>query len=235
MWHKERLLNLIIRWIPDSYDLVAWIDSDVLFPDPNWPTQVSDLLEQHALVQLFEQALLLDAAGRAESRCPGVAYRWRLDQSTALDIGVGDGKSHPGLAWAARRDFIATYGLFDQMVVGGGDTMLVVAAYGAWDHWHARVLPEGLRQAWRRWAEPFNGALDADVGYLPTSIMHLWHGDTSKRKYTERLSILSGHHFDPEMDLQASPDALWEWSSNKDEMHAEIADYFLGRESMEAL
>jgi hypothetical protein len=33
MWHKERLLNLVINQLPAQYTKVAWIDADAIFPD----------------------------------------------------------------------------------------------------------------------------------------------------------------------------------------------------------
>src|SRR4051794_9228718 len=36
LWQKERLLNLLLAYIPLRYTKVAWIDCDVLFVNKNW-------------------------------------------------------------------------------------------------------------------------------------------------------------------------------------------------------
>jgi hypothetical protein len=37
MWQKERLLNLVLPRLPAACTLVAWLDCDLLLPDPDWP------------------------------------------------------------------------------------------------------------------------------------------------------------------------------------------------------
>ena len=54
LWQKERLLNIALAAVPDECDKIAWLDSDVLFEDSDWVERAGRLLEQFALVQLFE-------------------------------------------------------------------------------------------------------------------------------------------------------------------------------------
>jgi hypothetical protein len=36
MWQKERLINLALRHLPGDCTKVAWLDSDILFANPDW-------------------------------------------------------------------------------------------------------------------------------------------------------------------------------------------------------
>jgi hypothetical protein len=233
MWQKERLLNLVIASLPDRFDQIAWIDGDILFPDSRWAERTAKSLEEHVVVQLFDEARMLNRGGRVELRCEGIAYRTQQRLPKPLSLGVGPNVSHPGLAWAARREFLADCGLFDRMIVGGGDSSFVAAAYGAWDHWHVRNLPGRLQDSWRKWAVPVHRWLNSNVGHVSMPVIHLWHGEQARRKYVERLEMLRTFAFDPAQDLAAGIDGLWEWSSEKNELHGAVVDYFHTRETQE--
>ena len=36
LWHKEALLNNIVKNLPEQYKYVFWVDADVLFVNQNW-------------------------------------------------------------------------------------------------------------------------------------------------------------------------------------------------------
>lgn len=73
LWHKERLLNLLIRSLPSRFDKVAWIDADVLLQDPDWPARLQEVLRRVPITQLFSELLLLDRLGHPFSKRQGVA------------------------------------------------------------------------------------------------------------------------------------------------------------------
>src|SRR5712692_2398390 len=37
MWHKEGLINAVVRHLPARFRKVAWLDGDVLFEERSWP------------------------------------------------------------------------------------------------------------------------------------------------------------------------------------------------------
>jgi len=63
LWHKERLLNLVMRKLPSRWNRVAWIDSDVMFARPTWAMDALRELDTHGVVQLFGQAADLNPSG----------------------------------------------------------------------------------------------------------------------------------------------------------------------------
>ena len=225
LWHKERLLNELIDELPPRFTKIAWVDADVLFPDSGWYDRASRALDKLTLVQMFDKAVLLDRGGRPDTVRWGVGYRVQtgLDEPFRFDL------SHCGFAWAARRDWLQHHGLFDRMVVGGGDTLVALAAYGQWSHPFTTLLSVKLRKAWRNWATGAHADLSDGVGYVPQTIVHLYHGDRADRRYLERLEILRRHRFDPDRDIATDDHGVWRWTSSKHAMHREIASYFVGR------
>jgi hypothetical protein len=56
LWHKEALLNNIVRGLPREFKYVFWIDADVIFTNKNWMIDaVAELQpDKNRMVQLFE-------------------------------------------------------------------------------------------------------------------------------------------------------------------------------------
>jgi len=61
LWHKEALLNGLIKELPPQFKYVFWIDADVLFTNRNWLVDSVTQLENGAtIVQPFEYCFHLD-------------------------------------------------------------------------------------------------------------------------------------------------------------------------------
>ena len=144
MWHKERLLNLAIKRLPPECDMVAWIDADIIFTNPQWVEQTIEKLEQNPVAQMFEQCIMLDSEGAYYKDAYGFAFSLC---SGFLENPVGDryayyngNHKHPGFAWAARRETIEAWGgLYDRHILGGGDFQMGLALVGDQDaSWYTR-------------------------------------------------------------------------------------------------
>ena len=80
-----------------------------------------------------------------------------------------------------------------------------------------------------RWAQPFAAEVQGQIGWASGMALHLWHGHPVNRQYGNRNAILHRHNFDPASDLRLSDDGLWEWASDKPQLHQEIMAYFHSR------
>lgn len=233
MWQKERLLNLAVAQLPPDCEYVAWIDADVLIPDPDWPQQTIDALESVPLVQLFTTVRHLDHEGNVKphnASCASSAASTVLDGQPASDVvGTMNTDAH-GLGMAARRELLERHGLYDVCVIGGGDTALLGGAYGATDvlaqRW--RMSPAQQRH-YARWATDFHEDVSGRVGALPGEIHHLWHGDLKDRRYGLRHLDLERHDFDPQNDIRLGADGAWRWASDKPALHTLLRNYFQNR------
>jgi hypothetical protein len=133
---------------------------------------------------------------------------------------------HPGFAWAARRDLLARHGLFDRNVVGAGDTLMVLAMYRWWDDPFIERHNDAMLQAFHQWGEPFYREVGGQVGFVEGSVLHMWHGRLTNRRYIERLELLRNEKFDPYLDIATGPNGIWEWATKKPALHFAVRNYF---------
>lgn len=211
MWQKERLLNRIVETLPPAVEAVAWIDADLLFLNRHWPEQAQAALRQYPVVQPWTSGRPTTANG----------HLGKHFQS------VGAGGNHPGWAWAARREL---FPLYDAHIAGSGDTMMSYA-------WTQRKCPNfrpsgitSMNPTWlaayeryeaRAWAQ-----VQGRIGAIPGELVHLYHGEAKDRHYWDRWETLKRHDYDPDRDIRLDPDTgLWEWSSDKPEMHKALREY----------
>lgn len=218
LWQKERLLNLAIQELPAECDKVAWVDADLLFQNPDWIRDAEAMLEDYPVVQLFESVVNLGPDGRPMSRTQSWGSAAETTTPQLADHQVGHG-------WAIRRELIPD-GLYDGMITGGGDWLMASAWLGHLDRRLLEHLPVPVHDDYHRWAEPQTAAVQGRVGCVPGEILHLYHGEKTRRLYFERYTLLRQHSFDPAHDLQRDDQDLWVWSGNKPELANAVKSYF---------
>jgi hypothetical protein len=231
LWHKERLLNLVIDRLPPQYTKVAWIDADVIFPDERWYRWASGLLDAFDLIQLFDRLQQQDNDGQPIRELHGLAAS--VADGAPAPFKFDTSATWPGLAWAGKRDLIAAHGLLDRFVLGGADTYMSVAAFNladTWSGWHIQILTPRLRQYWTDWATGFFGDVQGRVGFVPTTVIQLGHGTAANRQYVDRMETLCKYDYDPCRDISAGEDGVWRWSSGKDDLHSAVSRYFERRQ-----
>jgi hypothetical protein len=55
--------------------------------------------------------------------------------------------------------------------------------------------------ALKRWARRCDTHIKENVGFVPGTCFHNWHGKSELRGYDKRWEIISFHKFDPDADL----------------------------------
>lgn len=225
LWHKERLLNLLLKHVPPQYDKIAWIDADLLFQNPNWASEAAEGLDSSPVLQLFENAVYRDRAGVPSESQTGIAKALSLTTNKTHP----PGSFHPGFAWAARRELLETAKLFDASICGGGDFFMVAAMYGWWAHPHLSYYPPTMRRAFNDWARPFWSQIRGNVGFVPGTVYHLWHGDRSRRQYSERFGWLRQARYDPAKHLSVDASGLWQWNPGTELLQGTLRRYFQDR------
>lgn len=228
LWHKERLLNLLIGKLPSRYTKVAWIDADILFPDSRWFPWASELLDTYDLIQLYDRVEQRDNDGQPIAELAGLAAYVASDKPHPFNFDRSC--TWPGLAWAAKRQVLTTHGLFDAMIVGGADTYMSIAAFGqAGTEWHLNQLAPKLKEAWSTWATRFFQDIQGRVGFVPTPVVQLGHGTRVNRRYVDRMHILTTYDFDPTCDITPDEHGVWQWATHKPLLHRAVHDYFEAR------
>jgi hypothetical protein len=239
MWHKERLLNLALDAIPPDCRLIAWLDCDVVFERPDWPNSASRALADYQVIQLFDE---VNELGEDDSlNSPNGDGRTGVSLMKALESEADSSRLLrttnrlsrgicSGLAWAARREVLAD-GLYDACVMGSGSRAIRCAQLGRMeDAVHYLRMGTKWRAHYREWAEKHYARVRGSLGHIGGKLTHLWHGDLSNRRYVERHIGLSRFRFDPETDIGLTDSGVWQWTSDKLEMHRYVREYFRSRD-----
>ena len=218
MFHKENLYRILEKKIPKKYTKLAFLDCDVIFGDPCWYEDTSDLLDKHDVVQPFETANWMD-----------LTYtEVMLSRKTALLMKSKqwDFTYHPGFAWCMRRDWYKRVGFFDYAISGSGDTLSVAA-------WMRKTFPNKFQSL----PDPLVYAYTKDfflrekpsMTYLKgMTVYHLYHGSRTNRQYAERHKMLDVSLPITEL-IHPNKEGVYEWIDEKDQWNARFQAYFDGR------
>ncbi|HZI17755.1 MAG TPA: hypothetical protein VEY09_04095 [Pyrinomonadaceae bacterium] len=233
MWQKERLLNLALERLPGHVRKVAWIDSDVLFENPDWAALTSRSLDEYTVVQPFQQLVHLspgrlvpdDDAEAIESfasvySSDAGACRWS-------HFGV---HGHTGMAWAARAEVLRRHGLFQVQLSGGADHFMAHAVTGSFESpcfTQARFTP--LYKEFREWAKHFYADVGGRLGFVEGRCLHLWHGVREARRYNSVLREMLSLDFRPGRDVFVGENGLLTWSGRNMPLQRWAEQYFWDR------
>jgi hypothetical protein len=211
-----------------------------MFVDPDWPAAAQRLLHRFALVQPFSRLHYLGPNDSPRVQVPPADHFDSLAFSAAqgsLPAGafrvgrrIQDVRYATGMAWVARRDTIQRHGFYDAAIIGGGDKLIVGAASGRYREAASRMSPR-QQQHYQAWAKPLYDSVQGQISYVDGDLLHLWHGDLTDRRYVERQDGFERFHFDPDRDIKRNADGVWQWNSDKPELHAYVRKYFESLES----
>lgn len=137
---------------------------------------------------------------------------------------------HCGFAWACRREvWDGLGGLPDWCIMGSGDHHLAHALIEN----VMRSYPGNVSDAYVKRLLTLQDrcvrAVDLDIGYVPGTILHSFHGRKADRKYNERWSILQKNHFDPDVDILRDAQGLYRLAGNKRQLRDDLRAYFAAR------
>lgn len=239
LWHKENMINLGIAKLPADWEYVAWIDADVAFTRVDWPMETIHQLQHYMVVQMFQQCMDLGPNYEVIQQHNGFVWSYHQNDCKPPQgagwggyYGVERPKAfwHPGYAWAARREAIDHLGgLMDWPILGAADHHMALALIGE----ARRSVPGGISKRYLdeilEWQERADKFIQHDIGYVPGTINHFWHGKKKDRKYVERWDIITRNDFDPDTDLKRDWQGLWQLTDRKPKLRDEIRAYFRQR------
>ncbi len=225
MWQLERMVNHMIAGLPDRFTKVLWLDTDIFFENPDWFREASEALDQHLIVQPYEEAVWLTAEGGEQKRIKGMVAAMNGSPRENLD----PLRMHPGFAWGARRELLARHGVPDFCIVGGNDRIFANGIYDLEWTREMSYFPMPLQRRIRDWTKAFVADARDRATWLQGAVYHLWHGTRANRKYQVRNIPLLKHNFDPAVDVRIGEDGAWHWATDKPALHEEVREYFFAR------
>lgn len=119
-------------------------------------------------------------------------------------------------------------GLYEYAVTGCADHFSVHAAHNHWGPCITNALGESTRlyAKLRAWGARFHAEVQGNMGVVPGTIRHLWHGDLSNRRYFLRNHDLRNLGFNPDTDIIATPGAPLEWAPHVRRDKPALVAYF---------
>jgi len=138
--------------------------------------------------------------------------------------------AHPGFAWAyTRRALDCVGGMVETAALGAADHHMALALIGKVAH----TIPGNLTQAYKDplylWQSRATRHIVGNIGYVPGTIDHYFHGPKRLRAYIDRWDILDRHAFDPDVDLRKNTYGVVELAGNKPGLRDDIMDYLWSR------
>ena len=236
IWNKENLLNIGIRRVPEA-KYIAWIDSDVFFRQASWAADAVHALQLYDVLQPWSTAY--DLGPNDEHLTAHRSFcRVLHDGDPVSPRGdkwwYGDGGPytypHSGYAWCITRVAFAWLGgLLDIGGMGSGDFHMAQGLVGA----AQCSMPYGTHPAYQRhvmrWQERALRHVNGNIGYLPGTVEHRFHGAKPKRNYIGRWDMFLKHQFNPDEDLKPNCDGVYELSGNKPELRRDFDAYLRSR------
>lgn len=235
LWQKERLLNLAASWLPPSCRYVAWLDCDILFDNRDWGRMLVDVLKKKQVAQVFETCRRLGPDGKTDGDPLARSFASVMASNPELlECGRYDKHGHTGYGWAMRREIFDEVGLYEAAVSGSADHFMAHAIYGHYGFCVENALKHDPVQIahLKAWGAAFHRMVGGSLGVVPGQIRHLWHGDTTNRRYFLRMHDITDLGFNPRTDLVARPGYPLEWADgmNKPGLRDYFANYFAQRQ-----
>lgn len=231
LWTKENLLNLGLARLPQDWRYAAWIDADVTFRKPGWASETVHALQQYDVVQPWSDCYDLgpnDGHLQLHRSFCRLAHEGAPIQPTGTD---GYAFAHPGYAWAATRRALGLLGgLIETAVLGAADHHMALALLGRVRESVPGTISEGYLRPLLRWEARARQHIGGNIGYVPGTIEHDWHGAKEKRAYVDRWTVLTRNEFDPDIDLLRNTWGVLELAGNKPQLRLDIDRYFRARD-----
>jgi hypothetical protein len=217
MFHKENMIRVLEKKIPQKYQKLLFVDADIVWKQSSWYSQISRTLDYYEVVQPFEQGHWLDLTyKKKEISRETVLFMWKDKWDHTL---------HPGFAWAMRRDWYIKNGFFDYALSGSGDTLSAA-------HWLNKKFPKGFKSlptALTAVYAEFCKKPRPQIGYCKgLEVFHLYHGGRANRQYVDRHKML-----DVEQDIMLlthiNADGIIEWK-DPEYWNPQFLKYFKSRD-----
>jgi hypothetical protein len=220
LFHKERLCYLLEKQVPAKYTKLLFLDSDIIFANPNWYDELSTALDTYDIVHPYKKANWLDITyskfvRQAESVMVNEANQ------TAIDY-----KWHVGFGWAFRREIFNKYGFYQYCIVGSGDSLSCMA----WFKQSPERLITDMKNKYQYAAyEDFIKKVNPKpkMSHISGTVYHLYHGSNANRKYYHRHFIFKDVN-DVRDILKEDESGLFEITDP--ELAQQVKDYFKDRD-----
>lgn len=247
LWHKENLINQVVRRFDPGWEYGAYCDGDFHFTRHDVGLESIHLLQMYDWVQMFSTFTDLDRHHRPLRVRP--SFGWQYTNGLITDdmlAGIETpehyysskqfrrrGFGAPGGAWAFRRSaYDKCGGVLDTCILGSADYHMAFGLAGHADE----VAPEmwGVHSSYtmsiRVWQDRAKREIRRNIGCVDGHAVHHWHGSKSLRGYGTRWKILRDNDFNPYVDIFPDAHGIYQLRPDRIELRDQIRKYFKSRD-----
>lgn len=185
---------------------------------------IGDLVRRPGFASVYQQV------GSDRIVAHDLAHRFTSTDASAVD--AYDVRTRPayGHAWAARREWLESIGLYQRCVMGAGDLLF---AYGVIGHGEALIANHhsvgwgfyGDCASYRSWSQAAHRSSGGRCAAARGTALHLHHGRLQDRQYRSRLDGLKPFALDLDRDIAAEPQRPWSWTRERKRLSRYFMSY----------
>lgn len=231
IWYKENLINIGVQHLPPDWEYMAWIDTDIIFLNKNWAQDTIEQLQTYDIVQVFSHAADLGPNGETMMMHTGFNYLYvNGEPMSNYTPGAPYKNGHTGYGFACRKSaYNAMGGLMEFPILGSADAHMCMAWIGKVGKTLHPELHKNYKELCMIYQERCERHIKRNIGYVPGTIAHAYHGSKLHRAYKSRWQILLNNKFDPLRDLKKDCNNLWQLEDLKPQLRDDIRKYFRQR------
>ena len=229
IWIKEAMINRAAHHLPNDWKYMMWLDADVEFVRDDFAMETMQALQHYSTVQPWSHAVDMGPKKETLENHTGFAYQY-VTNNKPYTPGYG-AFWHPGYAWAWRREaFDAVGGMIDGAICGAGDHHMALALIGKANLSYPYTVTENYKHMVDQWQSRAETHLKRNLGFVPGTILHSFHGPKAKRFYQTRWSIITDNKYDPYVDIVRDSQGMPRLTGNKPKLRDDLRQYMAARE-----
>ena len=231
LWLKENLINIGVAHLQHDWKYVGWIDADIEFrKGSSWASEAVHALQHYDVIQPWQHCYDLGPHDEHLETHTSFCSLYRNGKPVMMPHKAPYVFGHPGYAWCATRHAIESLGgLLEIGILGAGDHHMAGGLVGLAD----RSMPGGISPGYKRfvmqWQQRSSVHINRNIGFIPGTIEHSWHGRKEDRKYVDRWKVLVDNKYDPDTDIKYNSSRVLELAGNKTKLAFDIDAYFRSR------
>lgn len=249
LWIKENMINVGVQHITRLDPLareVAWVDADcfAMVPAIDWFEETWHALQHYEFVQMWEHLINFGPQNQPitgpqlsfMATYAAMGFQVPKERNVKHTLAGHSGVislGRPGLAWAANISALnAVGGLIDYCILGSGDWHMAHGLVGAMEVRGQEHKLSAYSRALLDWQEKAERWIKRDVGYVPVTVGHWFHGNKVDRKYPTRGKVLIDNQYDPRTDIKYDAHGILQletWEPRQIRLRDQIRDYFATR------
>jgi hypothetical protein len=226
IWGREAALNLLIQRLPESAEYICWTDPDQIWLNPNWAEDTIKLLHRYDAVQMFSHSQDLDANFMPlEERVESYIYSYiQLERNWSQLASLNE--KIVGGPWAIRKSVLSQIGMLpDWAITASADLGITMGLLGHVEVSFEKGYTAPYCNKWRVWGNRAYSVIRGNIGYLPGTIIHYFHGHRKNREYTSGRQLLVDHTFNPSIDIIKDWQGLYRFTGANPKLQDAIRVY----------